>query len=99
VVPSLVSGGVELIGRLSNPETRTVINQVNHLITRPDAGLVKNESVEAPARQRWRIVDRLGDGALSEIRRSFATGTPKSVLAKRYEVSLTTVKRLLRRNE
>jgi Mor family transcriptional regulator len=42
---------------------------------------------------------RLGQAAIDELVASFRAGTPKHELAKKYEISLSSVKRVLRRSE
>lgn len=46
--------------------------------------------------RRWRVADRLAEEQITALIDGFVSGTPKHVLAKRYGVSLTTVKDLLR---
>jgi len=51
----------------------------------------------APGFRTRQVVHRLGETALSEIVARFEEGTPKHRLAAEYEISLSTVKRLLRK--
>jgi hypothetical protein len=46
--------------------------------------------------RRWRIADRLSEEQIAALIDAFVSGTPKHVLAKRYGVSLTAIKDLLR---
>lgn len=67
------------------------------------------EGIEAPAHPEpaadrpptyvaatWRVADRLSDAQVHDLIESFKAGTAKHVLAKRYGISLTSVKTLLR---
>jgi len=46
----------------------------------------------------WRVSDRLTDEGAQKLIAEFLSGTPKHVLADRYTVSLSTVKRILRKH-
>jgi DNA-binding GntR family transcriptional regulator len=50
----------------------------------------------APQRQRWRLVDRLGEQIIRELLRDSDSGATQRSLAERYGISLSSVKRLLR---
>jgi DNA-binding Lrp family transcriptional regulator len=52
----------------------------------------------APQRQRWRLVDRLGEQIIRDLLRDSRTGTTHSALAERYGISLSSVKRVLQRH-
>ena len=52
----------------------------------------------APQRQRWRLVDRLGEQIIRDLLRDSRTGTTHRALAERYGISLSSVKRVLRRH-
>jgi len=45
----------------------------------------------------WRVRDRLTEADVQSLISEFLTGTPKRVLAERYVVSFSTVKRILRK--
>jgi hypothetical protein len=46
--------------------------------------------------RRWKIRDRLSDEDIAQIIRAFKAGTAKHVLAKRYDINLRSLKKLLR---
>jgi hypothetical protein len=46
----------------------------------------------------WRVRDRLTEADVQSLISEFLTGTPKRVLAERYVVSFSTVKRILRKH-
>jgi hypothetical protein len=50
----------------------------------------------AKATEPHRILDRLGEEAVSELIEAFRAGTPKWRLAEQYGISLSSVKRLVR---
>jgi DNA invertase Pin-like site-specific DNA recombinase len=50
----------------------------------------------APQRQRWRLVDRLGEEIIQEMLHDSHSGATQRRLAERYGISLTSVKRVLR---
>jgi len=52
----------------------------------------------AKAQRRWRLVDRLGEQIILELVRSSRTGTTHRALAERYGISVSSVKRVLRRH-
>jgi DNA invertase Pin-like site-specific DNA recombinase len=90
---------VDLRGRFSNPEVRAVVVQVAQLA----AGIKVEENQQeraalAPQRQRWRLVDRLGEQIIRDLLRESRTGTTHRALVERYGISLSSVKRVLRRH-
>jgi hypothetical protein len=90
---------VDLRGRFSNPEVRAMVVQVAQLA----AGInVQEDQRERPAlapqRQRWRLVDRLGEQVIGDLLRDRHAGATQCALAERYGISLSSVKRLLRNN-
>jgi hypothetical protein len=90
---------VDLRGRFSNPEVLAVVVQVAQLA---DGIKVEDDQHERPAlapqRQRWRLVDRLSEQTIQDLLRDRWTGTTHRALAERYGVSLSSVKRVLRRH-
>jgi DNA invertase Pin-like site-specific DNA recombinase len=48
--------------------------------------------------RRWRLVDRLGEQIIRDLLRDGRSGATKRVLAERYGISLSSVKRLVRKN-
>jgi DNA invertase Pin-like site-specific DNA recombinase len=47
--------------------------------------------------RRWRLVDRLGEQVIREILAQRRSGLTKQALADRYDISLSSVKRILKR--
>jgi DNA invertase Pin-like site-specific DNA recombinase len=90
---------VDLRGRFSNPEVRAVVGQVAQLA---DGIKVEEDQQERPAlapqRQRWRLVDRLSEQIIPDLLRDRQRGTTHRALAERYGISLSSVKRVLRRH-
>jgi hypothetical protein len=88
---------VDLRGRLSNPGIRDIVAHTAKLVSRVS---VDHGSTSAPRRtaRRWRLVDRLGEQIILEIVRSSHAGTTHRALAERYGISLSSVKRVLRRH-
>lgn len=88
---------VDLRGRLSNPDIRELVTSVGQL-----AAWIKSDHTQAAIRmqapRRWRLVDRLGERNILELLRDSSTGTTHRGLAERYGISLSSVKRLLRRH-
>jgi DNA invertase Pin-like site-specific DNA recombinase len=90
---------VDLRGRFSNPEVRAVVVLVAQLA----AGIKVEEDQQerlalAPQRQRWRLVDRLGEQIIRDLLRDRHAGTTHRALAERYGISVSSVKRVLRRH-
>jgi hypothetical protein len=73
---------------------------VVHVAQLADAIKVEEAQQERPAPQRqpWRLVDRLGEQIICDLLRDRRTGATHRVLAVRYGVSLSSVKRLLSRH-
>ncbi|HTE64762.1 MAG TPA: hypothetical protein VK736_00690 [Candidatus Binatia bacterium] len=65
------------------------------------AARIKSDDTHAATRiqalRRWRLVDRLGERIILQLLRDSRTGTTHRGLAERYGISLSSVKRLLRR--
>jgi DNA invertase Pin-like site-specific DNA recombinase len=90
---------VELRGRLSNPAVEALVQDV----TQVAAGIRADRSDQAtpstpplPPPRRWRLVDRLGEQIIRDLLRDSRTGITQRRLAERYEISTSSVKRLLR---
>jgi hypothetical protein len=86
---------VELRGRLSNPHIRDIFADTARVVN----GLeIVDGSTASPrsTRRPWRVVDRLGEQNISDLLRNSRAGTTQRVLAKRYGISESSVKRLLR---
>jgi DNA invertase Pin-like site-specific DNA recombinase len=89
--------GVELRGRFSNPKVRAIVAQATQAVTvdRVDSG---DEASPPLAGQTWRLIDRLGEQIIRDLLRDRRTGTTHCALAERYGISLSSVKRVLRRH-
>jgi hypothetical protein len=57
-----------------------------------------DETAASPACLSQRLVDRLGEQIIGDLLRDRRSGASKQVLAERYGISLSSVKRLLRRH-
>ena len=88
---------MELRGRLSNPDLRRELALAARAVAPVE---IDHQSTTSPtsARQRWRIVDRLGEQVIHELVRDSRAGTTQPKLADRYGISLSSVKRLVRRS-
>jgi DNA invertase Pin-like site-specific DNA recombinase len=53
--------------------------------------------VPSPAPRRWRLVDRLGEQIIRELLADRRSGATKRELVERYGISMSSVKRILRR--
>jgi hypothetical protein len=90
---------VDLRGRFSNPEIRAMVAQVAQLAAGINVEEDQQEhSALAPQRQRWRLVDRLGEQIIQEMLHDSHWGATQRSLAERYGISLSSVKRVLRRH-
>ncbi|MEP6527857.1 MAG: hypothetical protein ABJA86_11910 [Nocardioidaceae bacterium] len=88
---------VELKGRFSNPDVREVVASVGHLA----AGINSDHSHTAAPTQaprRWRLVDRLGEQVIGDLLRDRHAGATHHALAERYGISVSSVKRVMRRH-
>ncbi|MEP6527852.1 MAG: hypothetical protein ABJA86_11885 [Nocardioidaceae bacterium] len=88
---------MDLRGRFSNPEVRAVVGQA----TQANARVKVESGDEASPRlsgQRWRLIDRLGEQIIQEMLHDSHSGATQRSLAERYGVSLSSVKRVLRRH-
>jgi hypothetical protein len=87
---------VDLRGRLSNTHIRDVLaysaNAVAHV-------KIDDGSTASPrsARRPWPITDRLGEQAIRELLHDSRARATQRDLAQRYGISVSSVKRLLRR--
>jgi hypothetical protein len=52
--------------------------------------------LQYPRHRRWKIRDRFSKDEIAQIVNAFKAGTPKHVLAKRYDMNLRSLKTLLR---
>ncbi|MGH3459934.1 MAG: hypothetical protein ACRDP9_00535 [Kribbellaceae bacterium] len=87
---------VDLRGRLSNPAGREAVALAARAMARIAAH--SNHASAAPtAPRRWRLVDRLADQDIQSLLFDNRSGLTQQVLAERYGISLSSVKRLLRK--
>jgi hypothetical protein len=85
---------VDLRGRLSNPEAVETVALAAQAVDgiKEDGGQAASA---APPSRRWRLVDRLGEQIISDLIRERHSGATKRVLAQRYQISLSSVERVL----
>ena len=88
---------VELRGHLSIPVHRDKIKAVGSLLDGLQGADLQERQPTRPPRRKWKISDRLTEVILEEIRARYAEGERKDELAEEYEISLSSVKRLIRR--
>ena len=86
---------VDLRGRLSNPEAIEAVTLARLAMA---GRKVDGASVGAAPRgtRPWRLVDGLGDQLITDLLRDGRAGATKLSLAKRYGISLSSVKRIFR---
>ncbi len=87
---------VDLRGRLSNPDIGDVVAHAAKLVSHVS---VDHGSTSSPRQggRRWRLVDRLGEQIIRKLVADRRSGAPKRELVERYGISLSSVKRILRR--
>jgi hypothetical protein len=91
---------VELRGRLSNPAVAAHVAEVGQLADGIKADTRRQSTLPtAPTtlHRRWRLVDRLGEQIICDLRRDGRSGVSQRMLAERYGISVSSVKRLLRK--
>ena len=88
---------VDLRGRISNREVREDLALAAQAVAHVK---INDGSTASPpsVRRRWRIVDRLGEQIIDDLYRDSHAGASKRELAERYGVSLSSVKRVLKRS-
>jgi DNA invertase Pin-like site-specific DNA recombinase len=84
---------VDLRGVLSNPEVLEVLERTAHAVAGSNVGV--EPPVDRPDHRRWRIVDRIGPQAVRDLVRDGRSGITYNELALRYDISPSSVKRLL----
>jgi hypothetical protein len=97
---------VDLVGSYSNrPDLLKQLANASEALGQARAleavGIPERVSVRsaAPPDTAWRVTDRMDDEAIAELVRSFQEdGTPKRLLAERYGISESSVKRILRKH-
>lgn len=95
-----------MLHRFSNRQT--AVDQAKRILERmaandqTDLPTVLNGAasvdVAVSARQPWRVADRLGADELDRLLADWRNGTSKPTLARRYGISLSSVKRILRQH-
>jgi hypothetical protein len=91
---------VELVGHYSNPDEWAHLADIVHPPARPAVDIEAwDESTVRPScsRRPWPVVDRLGDETVQQLLRDRRSGMMQRALAKRYGISLSSVKRILRK--
>jgi hypothetical protein len=93
---------VELIGRYSNPDEWEQLADTTHALNQPWADVEASDGPSArPSscpRRPWPVTDRLGQQTVLELLRDSRSGVMQCVLAERYGISLSSVKRIMRRH-
>jgi hypothetical protein len=91
---------VELVGRYSNPDEWGHLTDATLTLAEPAAGEASDMIVVAPsgARRPWPVTDRLGEATVQELLGNRRAGVMQRVLAERYGISVSSVKRILRSN-
>lgn len=89
----------ELVGRYSNPnECGRLADIIKALAEHPAWAEARDDAGPLPgSHRRWRTVDRIGDQAIRDLLRASRLGTTKRAFAERFSISISSVKRLLRR--
>ena len=91
---------MELVGRYSNPDKWGHLSCTIQAISTPEVGIEARDQVAVhtphPLRP-WPVADRIGEQAVRDLVRDRQAGAPKQMLAERYGISLSSVKRVLRR--
>ena len=85
---------LELSGQLSNQEVRAGLAEVNDAIAGVQ-NLGLDVSISTRTRRRWRLVDRLGEEVIRDFLEDRRVGMTKLKLAERYNISLSSMKRIL----
>ncbi|WP_163513579.1 helix-turn-helix domain-containing protein [Fodinicola acaciae] len=93
---------VELVGAYSNhPDlANTLVSTAQQLHEAQARQGMDAPTVSSTGRspQLWRVADRLNEDEIRLLIAAFMAGTPKVQLAKQYGISLSSVKRLLRKH-
>lgn len=88
---------VELRDRLSNPLVRQNVRVVAGLVASSDGPMATSDRPAIRGDRRARMRDRLSKEQESELARQFLDGATRQELVERYGISLSSVKRVLRR--
>jgi hypothetical protein len=91
---------VELLSRYSNREDllKPLVNVLERVNSEPEPEEQQDQlpSADGPTPATWRVSERLSPADVKTLVKSFLTGDTIRVLAERYGISTTSVKRLLR---
>jgi hypothetical protein len=92
--------GVELLSRYSNREDllKPLVNALDRINSKPEPDEPQDQlpSADGPTPTTWRVSDRLSAADVKVLVQSYLAGDTIRVLAERYSISITSVKRLLR---
>jgi hypothetical protein len=92
---------VELVGRYSNPDEWEHLADTTQALAEPAADAEALDELRAnpssSSRRPWPVTDRLGEQTVRELLRDRRSGVVQRVLAVRYGISSSSVKRILRR--
>lgn len=77
-------------------QLRRVLDRLGRAHQEPAQDPERSVRTTAKAAVPHRVLDRLGEQAVHELVEAFRAGTPQWRLAERYEISLSSVKRMLR---
>jgi hypothetical protein len=86
---------VELRGRLSNPQAREIVTLAAQAFDNV-AGENAQTGLPRSVTRRWRVIDR-GHQVISELLADRHAGATKPALAARHGISVSSVKRILKR--
>jgi hypothetical protein len=91
---------VVLVGRYSNPDEWGHLTDITQALVEPAADVeVGNELLARPssgARRPWPVVERIGHEAVRQLLLDRRSGVMQHALAERYDISVSSVKRILR---
>jgi hypothetical protein len=91
---------VELLSRYSNREDllKPLVNVLERINSEPEPDEPQDQlpSADGPDPRPWQVTDRLSPADIKTLVKSFLAGDTIRVLAERYGISTTSVKRLLR---
>lgn len=84
---------VELRQQLSRRDVGTLLARLDYRVG--TVKIVREAPSPSTSCQRWRLTDRLGHGTLRALVEDRQAGLTKKVLAEKYRISLSSVKRVL----
>jgi hypothetical protein len=94
---------VELVGRYSNPDKWGHLTDTTLALAEPAVDVqASDEPIIQPSscscRRPWSVADRLGEEVVIDLIRDRRSGASHRALAERYGISLSSVKRVMRRH-